>query len=319
MDTITIGQERMGTYVVECRFTKFGRDTIASLFDVGRMQVILTVSPYLGLTYLFFRLGRGSFGVVTEQRERTTGNLYAVKLLRHEEMRLCDESDPIEREIIMSTQLRNKNIIRLFQVYHEQDQTHLVMELAPAGNLATLIRERGRLDETDARTITQQVARGLRFIHKKGIVHRDVKPANILLLSRAPPQAKVGDLGIARHYSREGMTVIGTTTFMAPEAFTKNYDAKVDCWSLGSVIFNMLAGIRPFKDNELVVNWQTKLYNDRRVEPQFDAAPPGSFSGKAKDLIKRTLQRQPSDRVHMHEICSHIWVKSPTTSPSFAR
>ncbi|KAI0075729.1 kinase-like protein, partial [Panus rudis PR-1116 ss-1] len=97
--------------------------------------------------------------------------------------------------------------------------------------------------ETDARTITQQIARGLRFIHQKGIVHRDIKPANILLLTLDPPQAKVGDLGIARHYSREGMvrnyTVIGTAFFMAPEAFTKIYDAKVDCWSLGSVIFNM--------------------------------------------------------------------------------
>ncbi|KAI0069365.1 kinase-like protein, partial [Panus rudis PR-1116 ss-1] len=76
-------------------------------------------------------------------------------------------------------------------------------------------------------------------IHSKNIIHRDIKPGNILMMSRRPPVAKVGDLGLARHINFHGMTVAGTPHYIAPEGFTGRYDSKVDCWSLGMVVYNM--------------------------------------------------------------------------------
>ncbi|KAI0069485.1 kinase-like protein [Panus rudis PR-1116 ss-1] len=293
-DTIRICKKgEKSKVILECKFTSFDPSTLRSDFEM--IEVI----------------GKGSFGEVVKCKERATGNVVAVKGLTHGNENLLEAGakNYVKREIQMAEKLSaHENIIGLRRVFLEDKSTYIVMELAPAGSLEGLLVRKRLLSEQHSQWITLDVAKALAFIHANNIIHRDIKPANILLMSTDPPVAKVGDLGLARKLSGN-MTIAGTPYYMAPEALSHQYDCKVDCFSLGAVVFKMLTGITPFSRKDLTVDFRRRFFRDDRKTPRFEEAPEGTLNQNSADFIRRILILNPDERERMSRILRHRWLR----------
>ncbi len=198
-------------------------------------------------------LGRGGAGTVHLARERASGTLVAIKTLLPEHAR-----DPATRERFLRegrVRVRHPNLVLVHEAVAEEDRLHIVMELMTGGSAEDLLR-RGPLSISQVARIGVAVASGLGALHAAGVIHRDVKPANILLTSDG--QAKVGDLGIAKQGgdnltgTGQGM---GTPTYCAPEQVmdAKRATAAADLYSLGASLYHLLAGRPPFTTQGLSV------------------------------------------------------------------
>src|SRR5579863_67189 len=199
-------------------------------------------------------LGSGGFGRVYKALDPTVGRVVAIKVLNVQD-------DPalimrFEAEAKTSANLQHKNIVIVHE-FGEQiiDERHkkqfLVMEYLSGKNLQEIINEKIPIAPLDKLLIMSEVAQGLQFAHEHGVVHRDVKPANIMRLSDG--SVKIMDFGIARlmrgvntRLTQAGI-MIGTPQYMAPEQFTSDTsDERCDIWAYGVVFYEFLAGINPF-------------------------------------------------------------------------
>ncbi len=208
-------------------------------------------------------LGRGGMGEVYKITDGQT--VYALKIMspdRIEETgRMHEWRKRFAREAEAAMAIRHPNLVAVYDV-GEDPQTHLcyiLMEYVGGGSLSELIKAKGRLPIKEAVSIMVQAANGLSAAHKYGIVHRDIKPDNIMFDSEGTP--KLMDLGIARFDNDDGDTtvtktdmIIGTPAYMSPEQMmnSHNVDARADIYSLGVVLYEMLTGTRPRAQSTIV-------------------------------------------------------------------
>ena len=219
------------------------------------------VSPtvFNGRYELQRRLARGGMADVFLARDRLLDRPVAIKVLFPD---LAGDPAFVERfrrEAQAAANLNHPNIVSIFDWGQQDDTYFIVMEFIDGRSLADLIRTQGVLDADRAAEITSDVAAALGFAHRSGVIHRDVKPGNVLITSDG--QVKVADFGIATVLSdtntdltRAG-TVMGTATYFSPEqAQGRSVDARSDLYSLGAVLFEMVVGRPPFKgDTPLAV------------------------------------------------------------------
>ncbi|XP_050208371.1 serine/threonine-protein kinase ATG1t isoform X4 [Mercurialis annua] len=193
--------------------------------------------------------GASSLSSVWKSEHRVTGEEVAVKqvfvskLNRH--LKNC-----LECEINFLSSVNNPNIIRLLDVFQAEDSIFLVFEYCKGGSLAAYIQNHGRVHEGIARRLMQQLGAGLKILHCHHIVHRDLKPENILLSTQeADMVLKIADFGLSRvvQPGKYAETVCGSPLYMAPEVLQfQGYDDKVDMWSVGAILFELLNGSPPF-------------------------------------------------------------------------
>jgi serine/threonine protein kinase len=198
-------------------------------------------------------IGRGGMGVVWLAEDRTIGRRVAVK-----ELRLPDGIDPQERHVYEQRVLREARtagrlsdpaIVTVFDVVQEQGTTFIVMELIEAPTLADVVRQRGPLSEAFAARVAEQLVSALDTAHRAGIVHRDVKPSNVMV--DANGRAKLTDFGIAQSTEDPKLTtsgtLIGSPTYMSPERL-KGQEAvpASDLWALGATLFFAVEGYGPY-------------------------------------------------------------------------
>ncbi|MEX1163344.1 MAG: protein kinase [Nitriliruptor sp.] len=202
------------------------------------------------------RLGTGGAGTVWRGHDRALDRPVAVKLLHAE---LADDPDAGTRfriEATAAAKLTHPNAVLVYDLGRDGDDDYLVMELVEGVNLADVLRD-GPLDPDQAAAVGKQVAGALGTAHQAGIVHRDVKPANILLTAEGV--AKLADFGIARalgaatsRLTRTGM-VLGTARYLAPEQLRDDpIDARADVYALGLVLHEVLTGRAPFGEGNAV-------------------------------------------------------------------
>lgn len=199
-------------------------------------------------------LGRGGTGVVLEAFDRTLSRPVAIKALAPHLASGATARRRFAREARAAAAVRHEHIIHVHAVAEAEGLPYLVMELVPGGSLQDLLDARGPLAIDDVLDVGAQVARGLEAAHARGLVHRDVKPANILL-DRRPPggwHVKLTDFGLARAVDDAALTqsgvVAGTPLYMAPEqARGEPLDHRADLFSLGSVLYCLCAGEPPFR------------------------------------------------------------------------
>ncbi|MSV85685.1 MAG: Stk1 family PASTA domain-containing Ser/Thr kinase, partial [Actinobacteria bacterium] len=243
------------------------------------------------------RLARGGMAQVYLARDRSLDRPVAVKELVPEFAVDPSFVERFRREAQAAAGLSNANIVGVFD-WGEQDGTYfIVMEYVDGPSLAQVLRADGPLHPNRAAEIASEVAGGLGFAHSRGVVHRDVKPGNVLLTKSG--QAKVTDFGIARALSSpdddltQAGSVMGTATYFSPEqAQGLSVDPRSDLYSLGVVLYEMVTGRPPFAgDTPLAIAY--KHVQDQPAAPStlIPTLPPG-----LEAIIMKLLQKKPDDR-----------------------
>ncbi|GFZ14158.1 CBL-interacting protein kinase 4 [Actinidia rufa] len=253
-------------------------------------------------------LGRGSFAKVYLAQSLSNNTTVAIKVIDKAKTVDAAMEPRIVREVAAMRRLsHHPNILQIHEVMATKTKIYLVMDLAAGGDLSTaLARRRCRLPESGARRYFQQLVSALHFCHRQGVVHRDVKPQNLLLDSDGT--LKISDFGLAAlPENRQNLllhTSCGTPAFAAPEVIRRGggYDgAKADAWSCGVILFVFLAGNLPFDDSNLAAMYQKIC----RREFQF----PDWISKQSKFIIYRLLDPNPISRMTLEALIDHSWFK----------
>jgi serine/threonine protein kinase/WD40 repeat protein len=259
----------------------------------------LVLGPYL----LMERLGEGGMGQVYKARHQLMNRVVALKVIRKERLAHGDAIQRFQREIRMAAQLAHPNIVTAYDAAQVGDQHFLVTEYVEGTDLHRLVHKSGPLPVGLACAYVRQAALGLQHAHERGLVHRDVKPSNLLVAGQGT-MVKVLDLGLARSQVPDGRsgpaeltqayTVLGTPDYIAPEqvADSRQVDIRADIYSLGATFYFALAGRPPFPDGP----WEEKLVAHRKAEPQPieqlrpDVPPPLAA------VLRKMMAKRPEDR-----------------------
>ncbi|XP_004249886.1 serine/threonine-protein kinase ATG1t isoform X2 [Solanum lycopersicum] len=265
--------------------------------------------PTIGEYTLTCKLGGGSSSTVWKAEHRTTGKVVALKqidlLKLTRQLKSC-----LDCELSFLSSVKHPNIIRLFDVFQAENSIFLVLEFCDGGDLAAYIRDHGRVQECVARKFMKQIGAGLEVLSMHHIIHRDLKPENILLSTmETDPILKIADFGFSRLLNPNDLaeTVCGSPFYMAPEILEfKKYDDKVDMWSLGAILFELLNGYPPFRGRtsvQILRNIKASL----RL-PFFEPILPQLHPG-CVDLCSRLLSIDPEKRISFKEFCQHNFLK----------
>ncbi|MBI2899271.1 MAG: serine/threonine protein kinase [Planctomycetes bacterium] len=233
-------------------------------------------------------LGRGASGAIYEATQLSLDRPVALKVLA------AEHASPEDVEALLAeartlAQLDHPNIVRVFNAGREEGRAFLVMELLEGETLLRRLRRAGALSAADALRIAGEVARGLRAAHRHGIVHRDLKASNIFL--RADGRAKLIDFGLAAGASAAGRAG-GTPEYMAPEQWRRHpADPRTDLYSLGLVLFRMLAGRNAFEGDAEKLQYGHLELPLRPPEPR-----PPSMDDRTFALIWRLCRKRLADR-----------------------
>ncbi len=241
----------------------------------------------LGACTLIERVGEGANGVVFRARHERLGIPVAVKVLR---LRSAAERERVRTEARLLARLNHPNVVRVWDFDEVAPAPYLVLEWVEGPSLEELIRRAGRLSAPQAVAVARQAASALAEAQRVGVVHRDVKPANILLT--ASRDVKLADLGTAAMAGRPA-AMAGTCAYMAPEAFRGSPpDARSDQYSLGATLYQMLTGRVPFDgDSPLEVMTQHAERTPAPPDRLVPGLPPAASAATLKALSK-----DPADR-----------------------
>ncbi|GMN49895.1 hypothetical protein TIFTF001_019054 [Ficus carica] len=257
-------------------------------------------------------LGQGTFAKVYHGRNLVSGESVAIKVINKKQVKRDGlVMEQIKREISIMRLVRHPNIVELKEVMATKTKIFFVMEYVKGGELFAKV-SRGKLKEDLARKYFQQLISAVDFCHSRGVSHRDLKPENLLLDENG--DLKVSDFGLSalpEQLRKDGLlhTQCGTPAYVAPEILRKKgYDgAKADIWSCGVVLFVLLAGYLPFRD-ENVVKLYRKLF---KAEFEF----PRWFSEDSKRLISKLLVSDPEKRISILQIMQSPWFQQGFTRP----
>lgn len=248
-------------------------------------------------------LGTGTFGIVREGRDRR-GRKFAIKIFSN-----CDDisskssMSEICNEISFLTEIKHDHIVRLHQVYNEPMRCCLVLEHLSGGDLFDRIVKKERYSEKDARDVCKKIFGAIAFCHERKVAHRDLKPENILLVTKNDDtDVKISDWGLAKKvlFPNSLRTRCGSDGYLAPEIIKGfSYDVQVDLWSLGVVVYILLAGYSPFIDEDHSCSGHL----------DFNETPWKWISWDAKNLISALLHLDPSKRLSASSALKSRWME----------
>ena len=239
-------------------------------------------------------VGSGGMSNVFRAHDRLLERTVALKILHEQYTRDDDYVERFRREARAVAKLAHPNIVTVIDRGEQDGRQFIVFEYVDGPNLKDLTRN-GPLEVRDAIGLTLQVARALSFAHDRGLVHRDVKPQNVLL--NEDGQAKVTDFGIARSLDVQGVTqtgtVLGTSDYIAPEqARGQKVDPKTDMYSLGAVLYELLVGEVPFSGDNFVA---VAMRHVNEPVPSVLGARP-DCPARLDFAIQRAMAKDPDDR-----------------------
>ncbi|MCX4613151.1 MULTISPECIES: protein kinase domain-containing protein [Streptomyces] len=259
-------------------------------------------------------LGRGAMGEVWRACDQLLGRPVAVKLLHAAE---AEDAERFRLEAQIAARLNHPNVVGMYDFGSHHDQPHLVMELVDGWNLAQERSLRGALAPAEAAAITAQAAAGLSAAHQQGVVHRDVKPANVMLTTDRT--VKITDFGIARfaEQAASGLTatgkIIGTADYLAPErALGRPAQTASDVYSLGCVLYELLTGRPPFSGATSLAVVQQHV---RATPAPPDRLRPG-IPQPLSDYVLHMLAKDPSHRPTAEQAAAWLATQSGTPRPA---
>lgn len=274
--------------------------------------IIHHLSPNKKMVYEKLKvLGVGTFSKVYECRDTENGEYFAIKQVSKNFLLKHNLREQFTKEVKIHSLMDHPNVVKLYKVFEDNHFIYLLMELCSNDTLEKLIHRRKRLSEVEARFYLKNILEGLRYIHDKNVVHRDMKPANLVISSKM--EIKIADFGLASTIvnDRRRRTFCGTPYFIAPEIFDKKkgHSFEVDYWSLGIILYNMIYGCCPFVSDN--------------VEEVYSLIKKGKFYlndeyGKdINDLIKSLLYGKYQQRADYEFVESSPFLKNISNFPNY--
>ncbi|XP_066528117.1 ribosomal protein S6 kinase alpha-1 isoform X3 [Hoplias malabaricus] len=252
-------------------------------------------------------IGMGSFSVCKRCIHKTTNTEYAVKVIDK------TSTDPSEEIEILLRYGQHPNIITLKDVYDNGKQVYLVTELMRGGELLDRILKQKFFSEREASSVLHTITKTVEYLHSQGVVHRDLKPSNILYVDESgnPESLRICDFGFAKQLRADNgllMTPCYTANFVAPEVLKRQgYDEGCDIWSLGVLLYTMLAGFTPFangpEDTPEEILGRIGSGKFTLSGGNWDAV-----SDAAKDLVSKMLHVDPHQRLTAKQVLKHPWI-----------
>ncbi|KAF7669162.1 hypothetical protein LDENG_00236020 [Lucifuga dentata] len=263
-------------------------------------------------------IGHGAFAVVFKGRHKEKRDWeVAVKCINKKN--LAKSQSLLAKEIKILKELKHDNIVRLLDYQEIGGCVYLVMEYCNGGDLAEYLHCKGTLSEDTIRVFLQQIAQAMKALQSKDILHRDLKPQNILLSHPERRRSstnntciKIADFGFARHLQTNTMaaTLCGSPMYMAPEVImSQNYDAKADLWSIGTIVYQSLTGKAPFHAS---TPQELRLFyeSNRTLLPSI----PRETSSHLRHLLLGLLQRNHKERISFDEFFHHPFLESSSST-----
>ncbi|WP_372366626.1 serine/threonine-protein kinase [Candidatus Uabimicrobium sp. HlEnr_7] len=262
----------------------------------------MAADPFVGKNFgkclLKKKIGKGAIGIVYRARHKTLNIDVAVKLLKPQTSFFSDSATQrFQREARTAGCLEHRNVLKIFDIGQEEDIHYLVMEYIDGKSVDDYLTKQGQLPIKTSIKIIKQAAEGLAAAHAANILHRDVKPANILI-SRKDEVVKLADFGLARLNSQNNIkltdtgSIVGTMGYTAPEQMKGNPTTFSDLYSLGITFFEMLTGELPYRGDSAyaMINKHAKapipsVKSIRSEVPQV-----------LDDLIRQLMAKKPQER-----------------------
>ncbi|KAK9931128.1 hypothetical protein M0R45_018423 [Rubus argutus] len=251
-------------------------------------------------------IGRGRFGVVFKAIKN--GDVFAVKSIE----KLLASGDSLDAQCLLTEpkilQLLapHPNVIGLHALYEDDHHLHMVLDLCDAPDLFRRVTLRA-FAEQDAASVMSQLMQAVAHCHRLGVAHRDIKPDNVLFDGR--DRLRLADFGSAEAFGEGELMsgVVGTPYYVAPEVVAgREYGEKVDVWSVGVVLYIMLAGFPPFYGESAAEIFEAVL----RANLRFPVRVFHSVSPSVKDLLRRMLCKDVSRRFSAEQVLRHPWITS---------
>ncbi|KAI0866231.1 serine/threonine protein kinase, AGC family [Xylaria cubensis] len=259
---------------------------------------------HIGMFEVGRALGKGHFGRVYLARERSSGFICALKTLYKDEIQTDMMRRQVCREVEIQSNLRHPHILQLYGHFHDSKRIFFILEFAGQGELYKHLRKAHRFPEWKAAQYIAQMASALQYLHRKHVIHRDIKPENILVGIYG--EIKLSDFGCSVHTpSSRRLTQCGTLDYLPPEmlglrGLNKCYDEKVDLWSLGVLMYELLVGEAPFEEETSSMTQIRIAKGDMRI--------PFFISPEAADLIKGLLVLDADKRLPLEQVQRHPWI-----------
>uniref|UniRef100_V5ES80 non-specific serine/threonine protein kinase n=2 Tax=Kalmanozyma brasiliensis (strain GHG001) TaxID=1365824 RepID=V5ES80_KALBG len=274
------------------------------------------VAPPVNSVYRRLELvGRGAYGAVYRGVHVETGAAVALKVVNLDTP--DDDVSDIQREVALLSQLREaatKNVVRYWGCWLKGPELWIVMDFAEGGSVRTLMKA-GPIAERYCAVIVRETLVALNYLHKSGIIHRDIKAANILLTSTG--RILLCDFGVAASLASSSVhskrsTFVGTPYWMAPEVITegKTYDQKADVWSLGITIYEMATGNPPLADVEQM---RVIMLIPKSKPPRLPLE--SDFTPSMRDFVAACLNEEPKERATSEELNKLKWIKTYAKTP----
>ncbi|KAJ1530420.1 hypothetical protein ONE63_005328 [Megalurothrips usitatus] len=244
-------------------------------------------------------IGQGSYGTVYKAVVKHTNEVVALKIITKRQ-KTVKEIQNIRQEFEIQRTLCHPNIIRMLDSFETEDDIMVVTEFAPQ-DLSQILQQEGHLHEDEVKNIVCDLLSALYYLHYHRVLHRDLKPQNILV--EANRTVKLCDFGFARSMSIDTYvltSIKGTPLYMAPEIIKHcPYDHSADLWSLGCIVYECLVGSPPYYTNALI-----RLVN--LIQNEIDW--PNFVSAECLSFLQGLLQRDPSKRLSWPELLSHPFI-----------
>ena len=272
-------------------------------------------SEWLGKTLGKYRitefLGEGGMGIVLKGVDGSIDRPVAIKLLPSE---LSDQGNSLRRfqvEARSAARSNHPNIVTIYEIGEYNSTHYLAMELVPGGSVSDALKKQGRYDVTEATRITMEACLGLSSAHRRGLVHRDIKPGNLLLTDEGT--VKVSDFGLAKPTGDDALSmtrtgqIIGTPSFMSPEQCQSGtVEGTSDIYSLGATYYTLLTGKAPYHERESIMQVMFAHCNDQPPDPTEHRDDLPEACGK---IISKAMAKAPADRyASMEEMKADLFV-----------
>ena len=247
-------------------------------------------------------LGTGGMGSVYKAQDLELDRLVALKVIRPELARNAAIVDRFKQELRLSHKVTHRNVVRLYDLSEDAGMRFVTMELVEGHDLRSILEERGKLPASEAVEIFHQICMALETAHGVGILHRDLKPQNVMQ-EDATGRVVVMDFGLARMIdSSDGMTqtgaLVGTLNYMSPEqALGKDLDQRSDIFALGLIAYEMLTGSMPFRAESMVASLLKRTQQRAVPLSEVDKNIPGTLS----NIIAKCLEKDPANRYQRTE------------------